>query len=65
MNFTFSHLRNAFAHYNIVREGENFILTDGEKTYSMCGFVNAELLKNFCFRFFDIREEITRNYENQ
>ncbi len=61
----FRHLRNAFAHYSIVREGENFILTDGDNTCSMCGLVNAELLKSFCFRFFDIREEITRKYENQ
>lgn len=65
MNFTFSHLRNAFAHYRVVREGENYILTDGDKKSTMQGMVNAELLKNFCFRFFDIREEITRNYENQ
>ena len=61
----FRHLRNAFAYYSIVREGENFILTDGDNTCSMCGLVNAELLKKFYFRFFDIREEFTRKYENQ
>lgn len=60
----FRHLRNAFAHYNIVREGENYILTDGQKNTTMRGLVNAELLKKFCFRFFDIREEILNDYED-
>ena len=60
----FRHLRNAFAHYNIVREGDNYVLTDGTKSTTMRGFVNAELLKKFCFRFFDHREEFINNHEN-
>jgi len=54
----FRHLRNAFAHYNIVREGENYILKDGESKTTMRGFINAELLEQFCFRFFDMRDKI-------
>lgn len=54
----FRHLRNAFAHYHIVREGENFILTDRSNNMTMRGLVNAELLKQFCFRFFDMRQKI-------
>lgn len=61
MNFTFRRLRNAFAHYSVVQEGVYYILTDGDKKTMMQGMANAELLKKFCFRFFDIREEITRN----
>lgn len=62
----FRHLRNAFAHYSIVREGENYVLTDGDKTTTMRGLVNAKLLKQFCFRFFDMREKIIsdHNYAN-
>ncbi|MBD5374283.1 MAG: hypothetical protein HDR77_02245 [Bacteroides sp.] len=53
----FRHLRNAFAHYHVIRDGDNYILTDGEKNMTMQGLVNAELLKKFCFRFFDLREK--------
>lgn len=52
----FRHLRNAFAHYHIVREGKNFVLTDVSKNITMRGLVNAEMLKKFCFRFFDKKE---------
>lgn len=62
----FRHLRNAFAHYSVVREGENYVLTDiGESGFTMHGFVNAELLKKFCFSFFDIRENIISDNENK
>lgn len=55
----FRHLRNAFSHYNIVREGDDFVLTDNnKKNMTMRGLVNADLLKKFCFRFFDEREAI-------
>ena len=54
----FRHLRNAFAHYNIVCTGENYIITDGVKSTTMRGLVNAELLKSFCFSFFEQRETI-------
>ena len=64
----FRHLRNAFAHYHIVREGENYILTDRDrdktKKLTMRGMVNAELLKNFCFKFFDVREKILNDMED-
>lgn len=59
----FRHLRNAFAHYHIVREGENFVFLDGGKNITMRGFVNVELLKNFCFRCFDMREKIITDLE--
>ncbi|MBQ8277169.1 MAG: hypothetical protein IJY00_01795 [Bacteroidaceae bacterium] len=61
----FRHLRNAFAHYQVVRKGENYILTDGtKKSTTMRGLVNAELLKRLCFRFFDFREKILNDMEN-
>lgn len=60
----FRHLRNAFAHYTIVREGKNYVLTDGEKCKTMQGLINAELLKKLCFRFFDIREKLQNDNEN-
>lgn len=60
----FRHLRNAFAHYHVVREDENYVLTDGTKKTTMRGLVNAELLKKFCFRFFDDREKILNNMYN-
>lgn len=61
----FRHLRNAFAHYHVVREGENYVLTDGtKKNTTMRGLVNAELLKKFCFRFFDFREKIINDMES-
>ena len=60
----FRHLRNAFAHYRIVREGDNYILTDETKhTTTMLGMVNAEFLKSFCFRFFEIRDKVVDKYE--
>lgn len=60
----FRHLRNAFAHYHIVREGENFVLIDVAQKTTMRGLINAELLKKFCFRFFDIREKLLNEMEN-
>lgn len=41
----FRHLRNAFAHYSVVREGENYVLSDGKKTTTMRGLVNVDLMK--------------------
>ena len=60
----FRHLRNAFAHYHIVREEDNYVLTDERAKVTMRGLINVELLKKFCFRFFDIREKIIADYEN-
>lgn len=59
----FRHLRNAFAHYHVVREGQNYVITDGKKETTMRGLVNADLLKRFCFRFFDNREGIINNMD--
>ncbi len=60
----FRHLRNAFAHYHIVREGENYVLTDGTNKTTMRGLVNIELFKKFCFRFLDSRKKILNDMEN-
>lgn len=61
----FRHLRNSFAHYRIVREGENYVITDiGGSHVTMRGFVKAELLKQFCFSFFKMRDQFINDYEN-
>lgn len=61
----FRHLRNAFSHYKVSRQGDWFYLTDHSgKEKSMHGKINVELLKKFCFRFFDIREKIMNDMEN-
>lgn len=60
----FRHLRNGFSHYKIIREGENYVLTDGEDYVNMRGLVNAELLKNFCFKLFDTRDKVISNHDN-
>lgn len=61
----FRHLRNAFSHYRISHVGENYLLTDyGDKNMTMRGLVNAELLKKFCFRFFEMREQNINEIEN-
>lgn len=56
----FRHLRNAFAHYRIRRVGDFFLICDksekGKNT--MCGKINADLLKEFCFKFFEKCEDI-------
>lgn len=60
----FRHLRNAFAHYGVVREGDNYVLTDGIKSITMRGLVDAELFKNLCYKFFEIREKIINDSED-
>lgn len=62
----FRHLRNAFAHYHVVREGANYVLTDigNNGTITMRGLVDAEVLKQFCFRFFSMRDKIMDDYED-
>lgn len=61
----FRHLRKAFAHYRVIRNGEWYILSDysGEDK-SMYGKIKASLLKEFCFRFFDLREKILNDMGN-
>ena len=59
----FRHLRNAFAHYHVVREGENYVIVDKtEKHITMQGLINAELLKAFCFRCFELREQLMKTH---
>ena len=56
----FRHLKNAFSHYRIVRMGDWYEITDknlkDELTFR--GRIKADLLKEFCFHFFDQREKI-------
>ena len=58
------HLRNAFSHYLIIRENDTFIITDitdeCNKTgkITMRGVVKADVLKKFCFRLFDTRNNL-------
>lgn len=59
----FRHLRNAFSHYRIGREGENYVLTDCKNGITMRGLVNAELLKDFCFKFMDMRDQMYAEIE--
>lgn len=54
----FRHLRNAFAHYNIRRDGDYFIFKDinyRTNSVTMIGSVNGDDLKELCFRFYDQR----------
>lgn len=54
----FRHLRNAFAHYRIVRDNEWYILTDINKKgkITLKGKVNAQLLFDFCYQLYVIKE---------
>lgn len=58
----FNHLRNAFAHFRIVPEGEYINITDGfwkgkdeNKRFkrTMTGLIKYEDLKELCFLFFE------------
>lgn len=56
----FRHLRNAFAHYNIRREGDHFLCKDMDprnNSIKMIGYVNGESLKELCCRFYGQRAE--------
>ena len=64
----FRHLRNAFAHYHIERDGENYCLIDKDPQdaqITMRGLVKAEILKKFCFRFFEQRDEMINRSNDQ
>lgn len=53
----FRHLRNAFSHYHIERRRGKYYLFDCDNNgTTMLGKIDADLLKKFCFRFFDQRE---------
>lgn len=55
----FRHLRNAFSHYSITENKSFFHIIDNNGTNcTMLGIVQRDLLKQFCFRFFDQREDI-------
>ena len=61
----FRHLRNAFSHYRIIRVGKWYEITDvsGSK-FSMRGKIEADLLKELCFQFFDQREAFIKSTYN-
>lgn len=63
----FRHLRNAFAHHRIVRERDNYFITDmlSNGKFSMYGIVNAELLKNFCFSLFEEKDRAIGIYNSE
>lgn len=57
----FRHLRNAFSHYKIVREGNNYRMLDKNEKNSkvtMRGFIDVKLLQNFCLKLLDQKESI-------
>lgn len=59
----FRHLRNAFAHYQVRREGEWFIIkdwnpNDKKQKYTFIGKIKTETFRNICFSFFEQREKI-------
>lgn len=61
----FRHLRNAFSHYRINRQGEWYFLSDySENKKTMYGKINVSLLKELCFKFFDIRETLIEKHES-
>lgn len=56
------HLRNAFSHYRIVRNGDNYSIRDyNGKKLSMIGNVNAEALKEVVFHIIETKE----NFKNK
>lgn len=63
----FRHLRNAFAHFSIFRDGEFLIIQDSNgKTFTMNGKVDAKLLSKFCNRLLQLHNELLDNFiQNQ
>lgn len=56
----FRHLRNAFVHYNIRREGDYFLCKDidpRDNSIKMIGYVNGADLKELCSHFYNQRAE--------
>ena len=47
----FHHLRNAYAHFRIVREGEEYVRMQDK--YGNQLTMNVQYLKEYCFLFFD------------
>lgn len=57
----FRHLRNAFAHYNIRRDGDYLFCKDidpKDNSTTMIGCIKGDFLKKLCFRFIDQRASI-------
>lgn len=58
----FRHLRNAFAHYHILRSGDYFFMNDYSdescKVLSMTGKIKCDDLMELCNLFFDQRSKI-------
>lgn len=59
------HLRNAFAHMNIQREGDYYLLKDksGSTSTTMIGKIKCQCLKKVCFLLLGQREEVYTNIE--
>ncbi len=54
----FRHLRNAFAHYRINRNGDYIFCKDidpKDNSITMVGYIKGDSLKELCFRFIDQR----------
>ena len=60
-----THLRNAFAHMNIQREGDYYLLKDKSRSTSitMIGKIKCQCLKEICFLLFE-QEEVCANMKN-
>lgn len=61
----FRHLRNAFAHYRIIRNGEWYIITDinTKGKITMKGKVKTKDLFDFCFRLYELKENFIDNHK--
>lgn len=63
----FRHLRNAFAHFRIVNEGEEYVRMQDMKInqLTMNGFLKFQDLKEYCFLFFDQKTQFLERIENE
>lgn len=62
----FRHLRNAFAHYRIIRDREWYFITDinTKGNVTMKGKVKAKDLFDFCYRLYELKENFIDNQNN-
>ena len=60
----FRHLRNAFAHYHILRKNDYFFMNDysneSRKELSMTGKIKCDDLVELCYLFFDQRSKMEK-----
>lgn len=60
------HLRNAFSHFRINRNGDNYIMSDysnGINKHTMRGYINADLLKTLIFKLYSQNQEKQDSYD--